>query len=257
MKRCVQIATVTSVMGLAASAAADEPGVVVYPPPMDAPPAAPSPPREAPAVGGEGRWVLDLVGGQLGPLGLGPLGFFGPLAISSSASEQATPDGKATTKQTSLALAPSLDVFVTERLSVGGRVTAGVVSTSIHQPFHGQPPYELDTHGFITSFEPRIGYVIPISSSFAFWPRAGVGYQMSRQTNDVTDRRALTRTYSVESNLGVGLRLSRHALFDVGPVLAFRHVESEGQDALGGYALTDGASSTFAASIRASLRLDF
>lgn len=251
------MAMVTSVMGLAASAAADEPGVVVYPPPMDAPPAAPPPARETPAVGGEGRWVLDLVGGQIGTIGIGPLGFFGPVSISSSSAEQATPGGKATAKQTSLALAPSLDVFVTERFSVGGRVTAGLVSTSIHQPFYGQPPIELDTHGFITSFEPRIGYVIPISSSFAFWPRAGVGYQVSRQTDDVTDRRALTRTYSVESNLGVGLRLSKHALFDVGPVLAFRHVESEGQDALSAYNPTDGVSNTFDASVRASLRVDF
>lgn len=257
MKRYVQIAAVTSVMGLSASAAAGEPGVVVYPPPMDAPPQAASPAPEAPAIGGEGCWVLDLVGGQIGTIGIGPLGFFGPVSISASSSEQATPGGTATVKQTSLALAPSLDVFVTERLSVGGRVTAGLVSTSIHQPFPGQPSTEIDTHGFITSFEPRIGYVIPISSSFAFWPRAGVGYQVSRQTDDVTHRRALARTYSVESNLGVGLRLSKHALFDVGPVLAFRHVESEGQDALSGYNVTDGVSNTFNASVRASLRVDF
>jgi hypothetical protein len=56
----------------------------------------------------------------------------------------------------------AIDGFVTDRLSLGGAFGAF---------WHSG---DNETDGFILA--PRIGYVIPISRSFSFWPRGGVSY---------------------------------------------------------------------------------
>lgn len=61
-----------------------------------------------------------------------------------------------------------IDVFVTQRLSVGGSIG-----------FYSNDPDESDdesddTSGFL--FAPRVGYVIPFNFRWGFWPRGGFSY---------------------------------------------------------------------------------
>ena len=64
-------------------------------------------------------------------------------------------------------LAPrfGLDVFVIERLSVGGSV--GFISRNVEGDNN-------DRDGFI--FAPRVGYFIDFSDHFGFWPRGGLTF---------------------------------------------------------------------------------
>lgn len=232
MKRHVYIATILIVMTTASVAAADD----------EVRPATDSSP-----LGGPGRWVFDLFGGQWGG-GLGTIGFVGPFLLSSTSREVAAP--ASTSHQTVLALTPSADTFVTERFSVGGRASAGLLSTKeTDTVVVSDVPSSLryESHGYTLGLAPRVGYVIPLSSSFAFWPRVGGGFEISRQAYEGPQSRVLTRAYFVESNLGVVLRVSKHALFDIGPVLAYRRSETASAD----------TTESFNASLRVSLRLDF
>lgn len=79
-----------------------------------------------------------------------------------------------TTRTTSLAFAPSADVFVIEGLSVGGAVMIGrstLTTTSTGQPGGAG---ELTSTSIRRSIAPRVGYAIPITREILLWPRAFV-----------------------------------------------------------------------------------
>lgn len=81
-----------------------------------------------------------------------------------------------TTRATSLAFAPSADVFVIEGLSLGGTATIGrstVTTSSTGQP-GGAPAGELTSTSIRRSIAPRVGYAIPITREILVWPRAFV-----------------------------------------------------------------------------------
>lgn len=276
MKHWVQIATIGTTLTLATLASAQDdvaPRAVVMPPdpPRDAPREAPTP--SPPAVGGEGTWVFDLLGGQLGgPTGalgsstaLGGIGFLGPFSISTLSSEMDLSGNHSTYKSTVFALTPSADVFVTERFSVGAQLGAGIISSSTTQAqgatVPGSPPspdFSSSTRGYTVGIAPRVGYVVPLSSSVALWPRIGGGYEVSRQMVDDADGRTIMRTWFTEASFGVGVRVAKHVLFDVGPVLHYRRLSSEaspGTASLYG-SVVPGSTESFGASLRAALRLD-
>lgn len=275
MKHWVQIATIGMALTVGSIAAAQDdvaPQAVVMPPdpPHDAPREAPAP--ASPAVGGEGRWVFDLLGGQLGgpasTLGVGSLGgmgFVGPFTLSSFTNESDPQGLHETYKATVLALTPSADVFVTNRLSVGALLEAGILSTSTTQqqapamPGTAAPPsYTASERGYTVGIAPRVGYVVPLATSVALWPRLGGGYEISRRMDD-NDTRTLTRTLFVEANLGVGIRVAKHAFFDLGPVLQYRRASTEAASTtppLYYATLAPGSTESFGASLRAALRVD-
>jgi hypothetical protein len=73
---------------------------------------------------------------------------------------------------------------------------------------------------------PRVGYVVPISSEFAFWPRAGVTYYSFKSSNTSPGMNPVT---SKTTTSGVGLDLEPMFVFSpaahfgitAGPVLDF------------------------------------
>jgi hypothetical protein len=75
-------------------------------------------------------------------------------------------------KTTSLWLAPSFDVFVTDRLSLGALVAVehswGAVASD------GQRLELPDTTSM--TFLPRAGFYVPFGDRLGLWPRVGVGY---------------------------------------------------------------------------------
>lgn len=177
-----------ALVGVAREARAQE-----APPPSPADTPAAPPVREAPPIGGRGRVVLDLAGlggpvggpGQLGGIG----GVAGPISFSWREGD------------TSIRFSPSADVFVTERLSLGARASVGWTK------YFAYPGGEV-----IAGVAPRIGYALPITSTFAFWPRLGVG----------ADFGGPGQMYFADADAGFVVRVSKHLLIDLGPVLTVR-----------------------------------
>jgi hypothetical protein len=82
--------------------------------------------------------------------------------------------------------------------------------------------------GYGLSFRPRVGYVLRITDDIALWPRIGVGYDVSRAaTSEGPEGRTLARTYTAEAELGIIVRMGRHAYINVGPTLTYASTSTE------------------------------
>jgi hypothetical protein len=188
----------------------------------------PAPKKEA--VGGAGTFVVDLLGGSTATnLGFGAsVGFFaGPLTIYGANESQNEPGGQSYPQQhqIEIGLAPSLDYFVTDHISVGGRIGAAVTESSTNTgPATGVSVP--DAHGYAFTMMPRVGYAIPLSSSFTLWPRLGIGYDVSRATRDAAAR-DLSHAFYTRVNVGLVVRLAKHVVLDVGPTLTYSNSVTE------------------------------
>jgi hypothetical protein len=99
----------------------------------------------------------------------GPLG----VAFQSTKLDALAPNAPATEiKTTTLWLAPSADIFVTDHLSIGGLVEIGHSWGSVQT---GDQRIELPGTTSMT-FLPRIGFYAPFGDRLGLWPRAGVGW---------------------------------------------------------------------------------
>ncbi len=100
----------------------------------------------------------------------------GQIAISNDASVGAS--GETNIGSTySLYLQPALDVFVVRGLSVGGRLTYAAFwdnPTSASAQSSSSAEYGV---------APRVGYDLPFSDSFSFWPKASVSYALARSSS--------------------------------------------------------------------------
>jgi hypothetical protein len=203
------------------------------PSPADAPPAV-DPERGVPAdpegdgeaerrarFGRRGRFVIDEIIGLrslVGASGLGaggggwvePLGLFTMGTASSSG-------GDAEGRSSTVTMRPSVDVFVTDDLSIG------VGASTWYSHFHrseagGGAATRYRGYGF--SVEPRVGTVLRLVDSLALWPRVGVGYQRAWADGNVEGPRAYT--LSAFARAGLVTTLGRHAFLDAGPEVRLR-----------------------------------
>jgi hypothetical protein len=102
----------------------------------------------------------------------------------------------------------AVDVFVVERLSLGGSLA-----------FFGQSG-DRDAEGIL--FAPRVGYAVPLSSVISFWPRGGVVFY------DLERRSAFG--LSGEAMFVVSPRPSWGVLFGPTLDLAFSGDDDDGED---------------------------
>jgi len=133
-------------------------------------PASPAETRRG--FGRNGSVVLDEIIG-LGFAGLGSTATGTPLLTGWVRYVDAKSESGGISGRTSmLAFAPSLDVFIAPRLSLGGQVTA----------FHSQTRVQYTASSTGGGLEPRIGWVMPITEDLAFWPRAfaSIAYSHAR-----------------------------------------------------------------------------
>src|SRR5262249_45189622 len=99
----------------------------------------------------------------------GPAG----IASRSTKADSVVPGGPATeTNTTSLWLAPSADIFVTDHLSVGGLVEVGYTWGAVED---GAQRLEVPGATSLT-FLPRVGFYVPLGDRMGLWPRAGLGW---------------------------------------------------------------------------------
>jgi hypothetical protein len=153
-------------------------------------------PAENPDIGDPGCFIIDQISGFRGRVG-GGVQYYGPIGVAyNNFSTTLAPQialgpttASITTTETSINswsiwLAPSLDYFLVQNVSVGGlfavdtgfgsydakttTVTAGGSNSSSTKG-------DLPT---VTSFTlmPRVGYLLRINDRLSFWPRVGLGY---------------------------------------------------------------------------------
>jgi hypothetical protein len=121
-------------------------------------------------------------------------------------------------------LAPSVDVFVHDRVSIGGTLAVSLArGTSTIPGVLGQEPQTVTGTGFGFTVMPRVGYAIPLGSTFALWPRVGFGYGASSASYDdslMDARPPWTDRWMGEAELGLVARLHRHVYVNLAPRLA-------------------------------------
>jgi hypothetical protein len=138
-----------------------------------------------------GHIVLDQLSGmRINPAnGFSYAGAAG-IALRSTRSDSVVPGGPASeTSTTTLWLAPSADVFVTDHLSVGGLVevahTWGAVEGTGRR---------LELPGATSmTFLPRVGFYVPFGDRLGLWPRAGVGWTSTESASFTSTGGAVTR----------------------------------------------------------------
>jgi hypothetical protein len=162
--------------------------------------------------------IDDLVGYESAPLpgigGLGSLGFVGALGAYkwTSHSNPSNNDGSTTpseVKITTLWLAPSLDWFVVDRVSIGGSI--GVSNTHAEVSGGGQQDI------FGAQIAPRVGYAVPLTRAIAFWPRieGQYGFMLVGAQN-------ASSSVAVRANGGFVFRAGENVMVDVGPYAQWR-----------------------------------
>jgi hypothetical protein len=191
-----------------------------------------------------GHLVLD----QLSGLRINPANGFsyaGPVGISfrSSKADSITPGGPSSEESTtSLWLAPSADIFVTEHLSLGGLIEVAHTWGAIEGA--GQR-VELPGTTSLTLL-PRVGFYVPISDRIGVWPRAGVGYSSVESvaflSNGSPPTRETFRSMVLDVDLSLVYRFGETFFMRAGPEIGVtlggrQEVESSGTSAGGGAAV--------------------
>lgn len=129
----------------------------------------------------DGHLVLD----QLSGLRIAPssgTSYAGPagIAFRSERTDSLTPGGAASeTSTTSLWLAPSADVFITDHLSIGGLVEVTHTWGAVEG---GGQRVELPGATSMT-FLPRVGFYVSFTDRLGLWPRAGIGWSSAESVS--------------------------------------------------------------------------
>lgn len=205
------------------------------------------------AFGARGELAIsDLVGVRTGGLGfLGVVspasGSFGPVAPPAISGligyernvVELPPEGRTTITMSSLAVAPSFDVFVGNRISLG--LTAGFAYGwgDVQYPAEQGFPREIGK-SMTVGVAPRIGYVVTLGAGFYLWPRVGGGFTYSRAEtfNEVQGGEPLRTSvtggtrWTAGADVGVIFRPTRHLFFNATPELSVMY-NSNGQEIAG------------------------
>jgi hypothetical protein len=135
-------------------------------------------------LGGKGQLAIDQISGlRVGVSAYGPsVNYYGPLGLAVQNYSQADPgvaNGTDTIHLTTVWIAPSLDFFVIDHLSVGGLLVFASTSGSIDTPQMGNPNVTNSASiPTLQTFEllPRVGWMVALSDRWGIWPRGSIGY---------------------------------------------------------------------------------
>jgi hypothetical protein len=168
-----------------------------------------------------GHLVLD----QLSGMRVSPtsgVSYAGPagIAFRSTKSDALAPGGPASeTSTTSLWLAPSADIFVTDHLSLGGLVEIGHTWGAIEG---GGQRLELPGTTSMTLL-PRVGFYVPFNDRIGLWPRVGVGWSSVESTSFVSTgsvpARETVRAMLLDLDLSLVYRFNETFFMRGGPEL--------------------------------------
>lgn len=196
-------------------------------------------------LGKAGTFVIDQVSGFRGRVG-GGVGFYGPLGVaynsfSGATGQQLLTSGntitgavssETTIRSWSIWLAPSIDYFLVENLSIGGLFAVDTTfgNAEVKTTTQTGAASTVSTNEFdlpsVTSFTlmPRVGYFLRVySDRVSLWPRVGFGY-FSGSNSTVTG--AYTTTQNVQAllvqlDLGLIYQVTDNVFFRIAPAVTF------------------------------------
>ncbi len=122
----------------------------------------------------------------------------------------------------------AFDFAVIRHLTIGGAVAFAIGLGGSHtEDLPNGTSRKIDAaKTTVVGFAPRVGYVIPISDLFAFWPRAGFAfYSVSTSTPSVGPNDALVTTTNSDTVFSLDLDPqfawipTRHFFINLGPLL--------------------------------------
>lgn len=178
--------------------------------------------------GAPGHLALDdVIGFHIGstpfgvPLGTAGLGGFGGDSLVGASSFDAP---SANAKVFSAWLAPSFDVFLGDRFTLGARGVASYLrvgpdddGSSSSSSLGGLA----SSRGYALGLTPRVGYVVPLGAGAWLWPKIGAGYQVARTQEDSGGASTLSRTFVAEVEAGLVLGLGPWAYLDLAPIASW------------------------------------
>jgi len=155
-----------------------------------------------------------------------PIGYGGMIGYShDEASRAVGQPGGYQSMADSAWLAPSVDVFVGGHVSIGGTIS-GSYADSISESFTFDRRVERRMGGGVGfGIGPRVGYVIPLGSSFALWPRLAIGYIGGLYEYELNPQGGAVGWYNSSwrgvADLGLVARVHRNVYLRAAPELVF------------------------------------
>jgi len=123
----------------------------------------------------------------------------------------------------------AFDFTIINHLTVGGSlaVAFGLGGKREVDAGNGTPIRKTDTPSrTVFGFAPRVGYIIPLSHTIAFWPRLGFAlYTVSSKSDDVNNQNVVTTTTNTDTLFSLDLDPQftwapiPHFFFHAGPLL--------------------------------------
>jgi hypothetical protein len=122
----------------------------------------------------------------------------------------------------------AFDFTVVKHLTLGGSLAIAFDLGGTHEDDFGNNTTRKSdaSKTTIIGIAPRVGYVFPIASTFAFWPRAGFAfYSVSTKTNSLNNNNVETTTTANDSLLSLDLDPQfvwapvQHFFFHFGPLV--------------------------------------
>jgi hypothetical protein len=183
--------------------------------------------------GQKGQLVIDQisgfrggVSGAIGGAGLAPsMNYYGPIGFSVQRYTQANAVNNPNTdvvSATTFWLAPSVDYFIINHLSIGGMVQIAYTSTSLSRPTNATQSQEVSEPSN-TSFAimPRVGWMFAFGDRWAIWPRLSLGY-VSNAVGSVAPSAGVTAGSIGSSVYGFALDVDAGVLFRVSEAFFLR-----------------------------------
>jgi hypothetical protein len=174
--------------------------------------------------------VIPLSGGMGGSAAFGYSGILG-YSHAETSRFPGQPGGYAGATDTAW-FAPSVDVFVGRHFSLGGTIAASYARFA-HEVvrFDGQVERS-EGSGYGFAVAPRVGYVIPVGASFAFWPRLTIGYNGGATGSESNlpggSARSENRSFLGVAELGLVARIHRRVYLRAAPELVLRVSRASG-----------------------------
>jgi len=206
-----------------------------------------------------GHLVFDqLAGVRLGAAS--GVSYAGPIGVSfqQAKADSFTPGAPAAaSRTTTLWLAPSADVFVTDHLSVGGLVEVSHTFGSVTSPSGAQIALPGSTS---MSFVPRVGFYVPIGDRFGVWPRVGFGYARSQgiafAAAGGAPVRETTQAMLLEADLALVYRFDETFFLRAGPSVSLTLGGRREQEGDGAMAAADASTVAFGGVVGFGVNLD-
>lgn len=203
-------------------------------------------------LGRPGTIVLDrLVGVEAGGVllqssGVGALGAtysVGPIAFGHVDARS----GTSTSYATSVSARPSLDVFVTRRLTLGGELVLGYAASG-----SDDETSSFSTETWSVGAAPRVGVYVPISEVVALWPRLSVGATYLTGSSSGPPPTSSAALLRATLDLDLAITLGRHLALLAGPRVTASHTWSDG-----GGPFTQNRATSVAGAVHGSLAYAF